>query len=89
MAVSLIPIGPGVPQPVAAVLKSLYDAVAELQQPQAPIPLPHVALKTDLTRFAASDFKECGIICDEINSVAVSTPTAGVYAWTRADGSAL
>lgn len=87
MPVQLIP--PGAASNDKAVLKALYDAVSELQQPRAPVQLPSVALKTDLTRFAASDWKECGIVCDEINSVCVSTLVSGAYAWKRADGSAL
>ena len=85
MAVPLVP--PGADSNDKAVLKSLYDAVRELQQPRAPIRLPSLALKADLP--AAADFKECAVICDEINSVCVSTEVAGNYAWRRADGGAI
>ena len=89
MSASLIPVGPNVPPTLAAILKSHQDAIRGLQNPQAPVKLPSVALKTDLTRFAADDFKECALVCDEINSICVSTLVAGNYAWKRADGSAI
>lgn len=91
MAVTLIPPGPNAnPQ---AVLKALYDAVSELQNPGAPVQLASVDLKvasppqTGLP--PAANWPNGAIICAEINSVVVSTLVTGAYAWLRADGSAL
>jgi hypothetical protein len=82
---TLIPPGPGAN--VNAVLQSFYDAMSDLQNPGQPVTFAHVALKADLPKAAA--WPECGIICDEINSLVVSTKVTGAYAWLRADGSAL
>lgn len=67
--------------------RSLLDAIAELQLPTKPQRLGRVLLKTDLPDAAL--WPECAILCDEINSVVVSTLVTGSYAWKRADGSAL
>lgn len=85
MAVTLIPPGPNASQ--AAVLKSFYDALSELQIPGGPQQLAHVALKADLP--AADDHRGGYLICDEINSIVHSTVVTGAYAWRRADGTAL
>lgn len=89
MGVQLIPFGPSVPGGLAAPLQALYDAVSQLQNPDGPSNLAHVALLTDLDRFPADQYPGGFMICDEINSLVHSTATAGVYAWLRADGSAL
>lgn len=39
----LLPIGPGIPEAMRAVLKSFHDAVSALQAPGAPTPLFAVA----------------------------------------------
>jgi hypothetical protein len=39
VAAWLVPVGPDIPAPVAAVLKSYETALRGLQQPQAPTPL--------------------------------------------------
>lgn len=44
MAVDLIPVGPGVPEAVRALLKSHEDAIRALQYPQAPVPAWPVAV---------------------------------------------
>jgi len=87
VTVSLVPVGPDVPGSVAAILKSHEDAIRELGQPTMPRVLANVALKTDLP--PAADWPETAIICDEINSIVVSTLVTGSYAWKRADGSAV
>lgn len=87
MAVSLTPVGPGLPTAVAQVLKSHEDAIRALQQPGYPTALHHIDTKANLP--TASDWPACVAICDEINSIVVSTLVAGSYAWLRADGSAL
>ena len=68
-------------------LKSHEDAIRSLQQPGAPVRLPNIDLKANLP--AASTYRECAAICDEINSVVVSTLVAGTWTWTRADGGSL
>lgn len=86
--IALVPPGPGAdPQ---LVLQTLYDAVSELQQPGGPLQLAHVDTKANLVaRYPADDYRGGYLICDDINSIVHSTATAGVYAWLRADGSAL
>lgn len=37
--VELVPVGPGVPETLRPLLKSLYDAVRALQQPEGPQPI--------------------------------------------------
>jgi len=37
--VELVPVGPGVPETLRPLLKSLYDAVRALQNPEAPQPV--------------------------------------------------
>lgn len=85
----LIPVGPGIPAGVAAVLKSHQDAITALRQPGQPTTFGHIALKASLTADLAAQWPSCAIICDEINSLCVSTLVAGAYAWLRADGSAI
>jgi hypothetical protein len=86
----LIPVGPGVPQAVAAILKSHEDAIRELQNPTQPRPLwVHPTAATLEATAPAANFPGQHAIADDINSVVVSTPVAGSYAWRRADGSAL
>ena len=43
MAVDLIPVGPGIPEGVRAILKSHEDAIRALQYPLAPSPMFAVA----------------------------------------------
>lgn len=87
MPVTLTPPGEGAN--VQQVLQSFYDALSDLQNPGEPQQLAHVTTLADLTRYAAADYPGGYLICDEINSIIHSTATAGVYAWLRADGSAL
>lgn len=70
MAVSLIPVGPGLPPAVASVVKSHQDAIRSLQAPGAPtalltttiagLPDPttartHIAIVSDIPALAFSD----------------------------------
>jgi hypothetical protein len=87
--VALVPPGPDVDQDIASTLLSIIDAVSELQNPGAPRQLAHVDTKASLALYAADDYRGGVLICDEINSIVHSTAVAGVYAWLRADGSAL
>lgn len=68
-------------------LQEVASAIQELQIPTKPQRLGRVVLSADLPD--ADDWRECAIICDEINSIVVSTLVTGAYAWKRADGSAL
>lgn len=91
MSVALIPVGPEIKDPlVAAILKSHEDAIRAIQQPGSPVVLPHIDTKANLAAKAPpANWKECAIICDEINSVVISTAVAGTYTWLRANGGAL
>jgi hypothetical protein len=84
---SLVPIGPGVPDTVAPALSSHEAAIRELAQPSKPTAFVSVDLKANLPD--ASDWQNCAAICAEINSLVVSTPSGGSWTWLRADGSAL
>lgn len=87
MGVQLIPFGPNVPGGLAAPLQALFDAVSQLQNPDGPSNLAHVALITDLTRYPPDDYRGDFMICDEINAIVHSTAVTGTYTWLRADGS--
>lgn len=82
---TLVPPGPGAN--TGAVLQSFYDAISDLQNPGQPVTFAHVALKANLPH--ADQWPDCGIVCDEINSLVISTKVTGAYVWLRADGSAL
>lgn len=89
MAVRLIPPGPGVPAGLQALLTSFYDAITDLQNPTAPVPFPSIDTKANLLLVDPSVYAKCGIVCDDINALCVSTLVAGTWIWLRADGSAL
>jgi hypothetical protein len=90
VSVQLVPVGPGIPAGLAAILKSHEDALRSLMQPGSPVKLPHIDTKAHLLAQAPpANWPECGIVCDEINALCVSTQVAGTWTWLRADGSAL
>jgi hypothetical protein len=80
-------VGPEVPAALQPLMKSIIDALLQLQAPGAPVRLAAVAAATDLP--AADDWPNCAVIVTAINSVALSTLSGSTWAWTRADGSAL
>lgn len=70
------------------VLNGYYQALLELQQPGSPVVLPKMPLAADLP--PAADYPDTVIQAVDKNCIAVSTETSpGVWAWKRADGSAL
>lgn len=90
MAVSLIPVGPGVDQRISGILQAFYDAITELQNPGSPVQLPEIDTATNLLLKApAVDWPNAAIIVTDKNAIAVSTNVAGTWTWLRADGSAL
>ena len=90
MASPLVPVGPGLPAPLLAVLKSHEDALRELQQPTQPSPLwSHATAATLEATAPAANYPECACLVLDINSIAVSTKVAGSYSWRRGDGTAL
>jgi hypothetical protein len=89
-----VPIAPppatGSDPDLLTVLYGYYQAILELQQPQAPTPLwSHATASTLEATAAAADYPEHVCLVLDINSIAVSTKVAGSYAWRRADGTAL
>lgn len=75
---------------LSGVLKSLSDAIQELQQPTAPRPLwTHATAATLEATAPAAEYPDTYCLVDDINCVACSTKIAGTYTWRRADGSAL
>jgi hypothetical protein len=90
MAVSLVPIGPGLPPGLAAILKSHEDAIRAAQQPQAPVQMASIDTAANLVaRAPASDYRGCAIIVTDKQCLAISVNVAGTWTWVRADGSAL
>lgn len=90
MAVSLVPVGPGVPPALVSLLKSHEDAILELQYPTQPRPLwSHPTAATLEATAPAADWPGTYALVADINSVVASTQVAGTWTWLRADGSAL
>lgn len=90
MAVSLVPVGPGVPDAMKGILKSHEDAIRAGQNPGSPVKFPSIDTKGNLLAKApAESWQSCAIICAEINAVVVSTLVGATWTWLRADGSAL
>jgi len=78
----LLPIGPGIPEPLRAVLKSLSDAVLDLQQPAEPKPVFAVA-QAGLP--PATTYPSCIVLVTDLNILAHSD---GVH-WIRQDTGAV
>lgn len=68
------------------VLQGYFEALQQLQNPQAPTQLAEVALEADLP--PAADWPNSAIVVTEHNCIAVSTDVAGTWTWLRADGGA-
>jgi hypothetical protein len=80
------PISPTLGFPLAPTLQDMQDAIREQAVPTKPVQLATV-LFADLP--PADSWQACMIHVSDKNSIAISTPVAGVYTWLRADGSAL
>lgn len=80
------PVSPTLGFPLAATLQEMRDAINEQAIPTKPVQLASV-VNADLP--PAADWPGCMIHVSDKNSIAISTPVAGVYTWLRADGSAL
>ena len=80
------PVSPTLGFPLAASLQEMQDAINEQAIPTKPVQLASV-VNADLP--PAADWPGCMIHVSDKNSIAISTPVAGVYTWLRADGSAL
>ena len=80
------PISPTLGFPLAPTLQDMQDAIGEQAVPTKPVQLATV-LFADLP--PADSWQACMIHVSDRNSIAISTPVAGVYTWLRADGSAL
>ncbi len=78
----LLPIGPGVPEALRAVLKSFSDAILGLQQPAEPKPVFTVE-QADLPPAAA--YPNCVALVADLNILAHSD---GVH-WIRQDTGAV
>jgi len=78
----LLPIGPGLPEGVRAVLKSFHDAIAALQAPGAPTPL-FAASQAGLPPAAA--YPRGLVLVTDLNILAHSD---GVH-WIRQDTGAV
>lgn len=80
------PVSPTFGFPLAPTLQEMQDAINEQAVPTKPVQLASV-VNADLP--PAADWPGCMIHVTDRNSIAISTPVAGVYTWLRADGSAL
>jgi hypothetical protein len=78
----LTPIGPGVPAALQAILKSIHDAIAELQTPQEPKPVFAV---TQARLPPAASYPLCVALVSDLNRLAHSD---GVH-WIREDTGAV
>lgn len=78
----LIPIGPGVPETVRAVLKSFHEALLELQTPGAPKPVFACAAAA---LPPAADYPQCVALVRDLNILAHSDGTH----WIRQDSGAV
>jgi hypothetical protein len=78
----LLPIGPGIPEAVRAVLKSFHDAVSDLQTPAEPKPVFAVA-QAGLP--PAQAYPRCMALVLDLNILAHSD---GVH-WIRQDTGAV
>jgi hypothetical protein len=79
---ALLPIGPGVPEAVRAVLTSFYDAIFALQAPGAPTPLLAV---TQAGLPPAAAWPSSLVLVSDLNILAHSD---GVH-WIRQDTGAV
>ena len=80
------PVSPTLGFPLAAALQEMQDAINEQAVPTKPVQLASVV---NASLPPAADWPGCMIHVSDKNSIAISTPVAGVYTWLRADGSAL
>ncbi|MFN8992482.1 MAG: hypothetical protein ACK5X3_02245 [Pseudomonadota bacterium] len=86
MVVAVRPVNPDLPFPLSEILRDLSNVAAEVQTPTQPVALASVAFAS---LPPAANWPGCMIHVTDRNSIAISTPVAGVYTWLRADGSAL
>ena len=80
------PVSPTFGFPLAPTLQEMQDAIREQAVPTKPVQLASVAFAS---LPPAADWPACMIHVTDRNSIAISTPVAGVYTWLRADGTAL
>ena len=78
----LTPIGPGIPAAFHAVLKSIHDAIRELQTPEEPKPV-FAAVQAKLP--PAASYSQCVALVSDLNTLAHSDGTH----WIRQDSGAV
>lgn len=83
----MLVLGPDIPAPLQPVLKSIIDAIRDLQEPGRPVRVPFVALAADLPQ--ADRFPDHMIEVREKQCLAVSTLSGSNWVWLRSDGTAL
>ena len=86
MPIGVRPVDPSLGFPLSEILRNLSDVAAEVQNPTQPVALASVAFAS---LPPAANWPGCMIHVTDRNSIAISTPVAGVYTWLRADGTAL
>lgn len=79
-------VGPDCPSSIAPLMRSILDAIRELQNPTKP---QKVAKVTFANLPPAANWTDCTVEVSDKNTHAISTLTGTTWAWTRADGSAL
>lgn len=82
----MLVVGPEVPREMQPLMRSVVDAIRELQAPGRPTRVAKVAFAS---LPPAADWPDCVIEVSDRNALAISTLSGATYAWTRADGSAL
>jgi hypothetical protein len=78
----LTPIGPAIPEPFHAVLKSIHDAIRGLETPQAPKPV-YACAQAKLP--PAASYAQCVALVSDLNVLAHSD---GIH-WIREDTGAV
>ena len=86
MPIGVRPVDPSLGFPLSEILRNLSDVAAEVQTPTQPVALASVAFAS---LPPAANWPGCMIHVADRNSIAISTPVAGVYTWLRANGAAL
>ena len=83
----MLALGPDIPAALQPTLKSIIDAIREMQEPGRPVRVPFVALASDLP--PADKWPDHMIEVREKQCLAVSTLSGSTWVWLRSDGSAL
>ena len=84
-----VPIAPpNAPDWARTFCQDTAEALRLLATPQGPSQL-YAVTSTQIASIPASDYPNCAVAVTDKKSIAVSTLNAGLWAWTRADGTVI